>query len=136
MPADAGVAVGFENDEAKRLGRRCTLSEHEQTTETGRPLIERINARIANLERQLDWLDERIEGGKGSEAALNHDRANRAAIKAALRSMRSSDKLLLALAELADAIDVDAFIADHDLEPRTNEAIERAHDLVAEWADT
>lgn len=119
------------------------MSEPEHTTGNGGPpSIERVQAKIANLERMMDWLDERIEGGQGSAASLNHDRANRSALKYALLAlrhydadMRGLDLPILALDELVRQ--VERWIDDDAVGPQSemHPAMERAREALRAWAD-
>ena len=110
-------------------------------THDGRPYIERIHSKMAALERRLDKLDERIDGGQGSDASLGYDRAERKAIKEAVRALRWLDAIdrdldtpILALAELVDAIE-DDYPAGSRIGERTMAAYMRARRVAREWSD-
>ena len=91
------------------------------------PSIERLNARIATLERRLDHLYERINDERRSESQKSWDRSEAAALEAALRALRfhraAADEhtdpvaALAALVEAAeDAIDAGYLGETLDLE--------------------
>jgi hypothetical protein len=74
--------------------------------------IRRLNSRIATLERRAEYLESRVKEARASEAALSFDRAELAAIEAAIAALRLYGAMLdaevnpvLILDEIVQAFD-------------------------------
>jgi len=99
------------------------------------PRIERVGAHIANLERRLEWLRERISKPDRKDGARSFDVSESKALEAAIRALsyyRSAiapeTDPVLALAELLDA--TEAGEAE-----RVEEARRRARRVLRELGD-
>lgn len=103
------------------------------TAETA-PRIERVGAHIANLERRLEWLKERIALPDRNERVRSFDVSEAKALEAAIRLMQFYRVALepetdpvLALAELLDVTEIAApMIPTPHMNESTRERLEEA----------
>jgi hypothetical protein len=122
------------------------------TTRNGQepPLkIERVSAKIATLERRLEWLDERIARyapDRDTGPRLNYDRAEREALYAAVRALKllraqlepetdpvlALDELVFATKLLLSDASAHGYTPPRDLGLRVIEAFRRAEKLLSE----
>lgn len=110
------------------------------TDGAGAPVIERVSAKIAALERRADYLDRQIAERRGNDKSLDFAKAEVSALRGAISALRyhraeveGLDQPLLVLQELVDVHSPGPDGWSADQMERAAEAWVRARKLLEEW---